>query len=378
MLAENYQEQVKSFDSHTGTILIFPIDIDSARQFAITAKSLNLHVIAASSINKTRPDLDYIDDFIYLPYVNHPDFNQCLFDTLDKCNITHVFSPHAAVWNHLNQLNKEILPGLKFHLCTPEPFAMDWQQYSTSYDFAHTFQKESIAENLGLFGVRKRLSTAEYAGLHNQFISIPGQCDEIKLFALIEIFKVIPAGDIVEIGVLYGRSAYVLGKLSDRYNIGSVICVDPWQYDLIEKQGEEAKLLNQQLNTINSKNVFDIFKANISLIDCIRYIRHTSEDAYQVYKNMISDGVKCQTNQNTTQITGNISLLHIDGNHKYEEVSKDVEIWEPDVMSGGWILIDDYLWAFGDGPRKKGDELLTQNKFDMAFCLGDTLFLRKS
>ena len=76
-------------------------------------------------------------------------------------------------------------------------------------------------------------------------------------------------------------------------------------------------------------------------------------------------------------ISGVISLLHIDGNHSYQFVKRDIELWFPLVIKGGWILLDDYLWAFGDGPKIAGDELLSSGKIDCAFIIGDTLFLRK-
>jgi hypothetical protein len=47
------------------------------------------------------------------------------------------------------------------------------------------------------------------------------------------------------------------------------------------------------------------------------------------------------------------------------------------VVSGGWVLLDDYRWAFGDGPKRAGDELLAGNGFEQAFTLGDTLYLKK-
>ncbi|MEW8469633.1 MAG: hypothetical protein AB2637_13960, partial [Candidatus Thiodiazotropha sp.] len=58
-------------------------------------------------------------------------------------------------------------------------------------------------------------------------------------------------------------------------------------------------------------------------------------------------------------------------------VRQDLETWEPYVKPGGWVLLDDYHWAFGDGPKRAGDELLASGRFDHTFTLGDTLYLRK-
>jgi hypothetical protein len=46
-------------------------------------------------------------------------------------------------------------------------------------------------------------------------------------------------------------------------------------------------------------------------------------------------------------------------------------------MPGGWIVFDDYQWAFGDGPTRVGDELLETGHFDCAFAWSDSLFMRK-
>ena len=76
-------------------------------------------------------------------------------------------------------------------------------------------------------------------------------------------------------------------------------------------------------------------------------------------------------------LTGAVSLLHVDANHRYDQVRRDVDAWEPLVMPGGWIVFDDYQWAFGDGPTRVGDELLETGHFDCAFAWSDSLFMRK-
>ena len=70
--------------------------------------------------------------------------------------------------------------------------------------------------------------------------------------------------------------------------------------------------------------------------------------------------------------------MHIDANHRYDHVRRDIEIWSPYLAAGGWLLLDDYVWAFGDGPQRVGDELLGSPLYDSAFVSGDTLFLRRT
>lgn len=45
-----------------------------------------------------------------------------------------------------------------------------------------------------------------------------------------------------------------------------------------------------------------------------------------------------------------IDLLHIDGDHTYEAVRKDIELFAPHVKPGGYILLHDY-WIYGNPER---------------------------
>ena len=47
-------------------------------------------------------------------------------------------------------------------------------------------------------------------------------------------------------------------------------------------------------------------------------------------------------------------------------------------VTGGWIIIDDYIWPYGDGPRRVGDEFLAaeRERIDTAFVTGSALFIR--
>jgi len=358
-------------------LLIFPFNLDTAKDFAVKAKAMNLHVIGASSeVTNTQHTL--VDEFIHLPFITDPSFNDIFYTSLKKHQITHVYAPHGGVWIHIKSLQTDNPTRSPFHLCTPAPFEADWQEYAASYDWATGTMTDELAERISTAEpIRKKLTLGQYAGLHKQFTKTPGQCDDEKLLSLTAIAQVLPKGDIVEIGVLYGRSANALGWLAKRYDIGSVICVDPWQLEEMEDQGENAAILNSKSIEIDSKKVFKVFIANAVLLNNIGYIRKHSVDAITDYERAKKEGYLESEHLDNVTISGDISLLHVDGSHKYEEVWKDIKTWEPHIIPGGWLLLDDYVWTFGSGPQKVGDELLTMGNFDTAFCLGDTLFLRK-
>ena len=72
------------------------------------------------------------------------------------------------------------------------------------------------------------------------------------------------------------------------------------------------------------------------------------------------------------------AVLHIDGNHAYDNVLADACAWTPHVRPGGWIVFDDYVWAFGDGPKRVGDAYLAENaeRIDLSFVTGTALWVR--
>ena len=105
------------------------------------------------------------------------------------------------------------------------------------------------------------------------------------------------------------------------------------------------------------------------------YLRTTSTDAgarYRAARDITS------AEFGTTRYAGKVSFIHIDGNHDYACVKADYETWRPLMLPGGWIILDDYVWQHGDGPRRLGDEVLQAERdhFQRAFVAGKALFLQ--
>jgi hypothetical protein len=106
----------------------------------------------------------------------------------------------------------------------------------------------------------------------------------------------------------------------------------------------------------------------------VNYLRMPSTQGAARYRN----NPEVQTPAfGSTSFSGRIALLHIDGNHSYENAKADVAAWSDLVMPGGWIIIDDYTWPFGDGPKRVGNEYLVDNreKISTAFVMGSALFI---
>lgn len=184
-------------------------------------------------------------------------------------------------------------------------------------------------------------------------------------------------GDVVEIGCLYGRSALALGSLAHRYALGSTICVDAWGFAQARDQGDAAAILNGNDVVVDFAQIFDNFLAAASQIPGMGCIRLPSQAAISVYRQAAASGSLDSGPLRPVAVRGTIAVLHIDGNHAHAEVVADIATWLPWVRPGGWLLLDDYVWAFGDGPCRAGDALLVGGGFDCAFVTAGTLFLRK-
>ena len=353
-------------------VLVFPIDIPQSEAFAHTAKQLGFAVVVASSepIDPSRYP-DYIA--VHLPYVTDAGFDQAFAALLGAHRIDSVYAPHPAVWWHLQALCRGGNFPVGFRVCNESPFDMDWQAFGEAYRWA-----EASLSARPLFPVASSpaLPLASYAGLYRLYNLIPGQSDNTKLFALTQIARHVVPGDVVEIGSLYGKSAFALAWLAKYHRIGSVICVDPWKLATSSDQGEQAKLINAAVVGLDWQRAFLGFAASLAMFDHANYVREPSEQAAATYRRAAAAGRIDSDEFGSTPVQGRIAVLHIDGNHQYDSVKRDLETWLPFVEEGGWVLLDDYVWAFGDGPQRAGDELLAERAVKTAFVAADTLFVQ--
>lgn len=373
--------------SPTIRLLIFPLDVDVAKPFIATCNAMGIYVVGASSAMQSGEGHN-VDEFVKLPFITDDNFQPSFNDTIAQYQITHIYAPHTGVWTLLKKLQQEQPHAHGYHLCVPSPYQADWLQFAPSYQWSEKLLQENFVEQLHLpesnnqdLKIRPFLTLGQYASLHKQFVRIPGQCDDLKLIAFAHILRVLPQGDLVEIGSLSGRSAFAIAWLAARYDVGNLISIDPWENEKTEDQGEQAAILNSELDQdktiIDFNKVFLGYIASVGLLDNVGYIRDVSANAVTDYHQAIHTGKLSTPELGDIKVAGEIAMLHIDGNHRYDHVCTDIRTWEPFVMPGGWVLLDDYVWAFGDGPKRAGDELLASGRFDVAFSMSDTLFLRK-
>jgi len=128
-------------------------------------------------------------------------------------------------------------------------------------------------------------------------------------------------GCIVEIGSYHGRSAIALALGSNR----DVYCVDLF-----------APFKNPQGHEFSGEYV-EIFFKNIKDYN-IHAVKGRAEDVAKWWDKPIA-------------------LLFIDGDHIYQEVKKDFEMWIPLVVEGGFVMLHDTRMY--DGPKRIVKEKLS-------------------
>ena len=149
-------------------------------------------------------------------------------------------------------------------------------------------------------------------------------------------------GNIVEIGSWEGMSTVYLALGSKAGGRGRVFAIDPHRdtAEFHEVYGVE--------------DTEPIFRENIGqagVDDVVIPLVMKSEDAAREW-------------------TEPISLLWIDGAHEYENVTKDILLWEPYLEEGGIIAFHDALHSLCPGVRKAiYKHIFQSNKFEnVHFC----------
>jgi hypothetical protein len=350
------------------TVLIFPAGMPDACAFRDRARARGLRVIGASSVpnDPARGEYEFWEE---LPYVSDPAFDDALVDVMGRHGVSAIHAPHFVVWSHLDERLPEIAPAVQLSgEDRPQDHERAYRALQSRMAAAAPVRFEPA------FPPQPPLSLLERTGLMRLMTTIPGMCAEEKALAVMEVMRHAPKGDVVEIGSWWGRSAALFVWLAGRYDVGQVLCVDPW-IGAAMPQGDA--LLDRTSAELDTEQALRMFEINLAPLAAGRmnYLRARAEDAAHLYR----PGLAVQTDAfGETRYEGVISVLHIDGNHAERHAALDTALWTPFVRPGGWIIFDDYEWAFGDGPRKVADAFIQANRARVAalFQAGPALFLQ--
>ena len=153
-------------------------------------------------------------------------------------------------------------------------------------------------------------------------------------------------GVIVEIGSWKGRSTTWLAS-GARLAGQRVYAIDPPR---ASREDPAVETLNDFLDNL----------ARNGLADVVEPIVMTSEQA-------------------AAHIAGPIELLFIDGDHSYEAVRRDAELWLPRLMDGGTVMFHDAATAAYTGPRRIVRRMVCRNpRFHDIARVGSMLVARRT
>lgn len=358
--------------SGSGPILIFPGGMPRSLEFLQSCLRNGIPVIGASSLDYDVSREKY-PSWLLLPYITQPEFDNRLKQAVVEFNIRGIYTPNPVVWSYFNRKLKELAPGVA--LVNESPVNAELSGYRAARAWARS-QLELPLLVASALPAKAHMSEVELASLFRHVELIPGMCDHEKTYALYEIARHSIAGDVVEIGSWWGKSAFILARLARFYRIGNLLCVDPWSSEHLV-QHDEHGLVDVEAARLDADEALEVFEMNLLpySADHVNYLRMPSTDGASFYSQHLS-----ATSQSfgTTEYRGKISILHIDGNHSYAAAKADIASWSSFVVGGGWIIVDDYIWPYGDGPRRAGDEFLAENRNDIAvaFVMGTALFIQ--
>lgn len=165
-------------------------------------------------------------------------------------------------------------------------------------------------------------------------------CEAVELFDLANrIDSVNPV--ICEIGSWKGKSAYVFASaLKDKEGI--LFAIDPFTG---EGDGASEETYKADINKLDVplKNNFRQTMNKYNLMKYIKILPFRSEEARSKFN------------------YDKIDLLFIDGNHEYEFVKKDYDLWSPLLISGGSIILHDVKARHVTGPKLVFQECIAGN-----------------
>lgn len=353
-------------------ILIFPAGMPRSIEYLEQCLRNGQPVLGSSSVAYDVAKARY-PVWAALPYITDPAFNDALVALIAEHDIAGIYTPNLVAWSYLNRVLKVIAPS------TPLVNGSPTQEEVSGYHAATRLSQYLLERSLSLAsGVPQKPSATELelSTLFRHASIIPGMCDDEKIGALCEIARHSVQGDIVEIGSAYGKSAFVLSRLARLYDIGNTLCVDPWKNENLV-QHDKAGLVDTYVKEINSDEILRVFEMSLLPYSNgnLNYLRLPSTQAVHHYSTQHD---VTTSSFGTTAYCGKIAILHVDGNHSYDAVRDDVAAWSSHVTKGGWIIIDDYVWPYGDGPQRVGDDFFTKNKgrINCAFVMGTALFLQ--
>ena len=186
-----------------------------------------------------------------------------------------------------------------------------------------------------------------YESHDKEYIDQISSCSWIKLYygIVTNIINKYNYKKIAEVGIGYGLHAATILKNTD---IETLYLIDP------------LKHYDNDLFPINIQKMggFDILLKNITIL-------------LKKYENKYNLIRKSSNQINNDDIPDNsLDLVFIDGDHSYEAVLKDLELFYKKIRIGGMIVGDDYM-SCHPGTKRAVDEFVKNNNLKINFLAKD-------
>jgi len=157
-----------------------------------------------------------------------------------------------------------------------------------------------------------------------------GGCSIEKAFIMAEYMILENITYSVEIGVYKGRSFFPQA-LTHKVTNGKIIGIDPYLKEAAREKDlqKNAALMIDKL--IDNWDTIETYISNLQRITNLQLgnnafiIRDKSENVVKY-------------------LSDNIELIHIDGNHDVDYVTKDISLYLPKIKQNGIIIMDDTDW----------------------------------
>jgi len=177
----------------------------------------------------------------------------------------------------------------------------------------------------------------------SKYGDIPAYCLDTTREFIKKIMKETHNGIFVEIGVFGGSTLLDIYDVC-KTNNNKIYGIDPF---------DEIKIFNG----INFDNT-DIIVRNQE-INRYKNIKLNLMNIIEKHK-LTNINLLCNTSDNVCNLFENNSIdcIHIDGDHSYNGVKNDLELYWNKIKSGGHIINDDYHW---NGVKKAVIEFMEKN-----------------
>lgn len=330
-------------------VLLFPaLQLEALRIKVLAAERGETVIAAATSPDET--GLQLFAERRVLPHVTTPDFKAALCDLLQREQIAHIYCPHARCYHEISLILKE--QGGDVSLST----GMQQLHAALIHDQLRAAVAPVLAAQAGRSLRHAPLPLDHLVALLHTVTPIAGQSHFLKLATIGALAADFPAGDCVEIGVATGRSLVFFHLLMQYFGLGVTVGIDPWSNHAIKQDvgSLDARMLAEQAVWDRGVQTLQLTLLPYAKRD-LAFVRQTSAAAYQDYAAGRPMGL---APLGPVATGGQIAVLHVDGNHTEAKAAEDLQLWTRHLAPGAWLVVDDYLWDYGDGPRRATDAWL--------------------